>query len=268
MSHEASLFTRLGRWLTGRRGDELPVRHETGALLAPGDAQPVTVRRRFSFFRPFAKRDAAIGALQQGVGALAGLMDSVRENLEKQGRRQDEMLMYLSSLPRILESLPETQRAQGDAILKISKQLEQQVEQHGRLTEVLGRLATSHSDHQRFLEMLHERVAEVGQNNERIADHMRQVGASLENVGKTAEGSAQVLQQMRQSMAERDEGLEKVIRRQNARFTALLVVAIVLSVAAIGAAAFVGWQMLRAQRATTRPAVQMRNSASFHLPHA
>lgn len=255
MSRQASLFTRVGRWLTGRRGDELSLQQDGGALLAPpADARPVTVKRRFSLFRPFAKRDEAIGALRQGVGALAGLMDSVRENLEKQGRRQDEMLLYLSSLPRILESLPETQRAQGDAILDISRQLRQQVEQHERLTEVLGRLATSHGDHQRFLEMLHGRVAEVGQVNERIADHMRQVGASLEGVGKTAEGSAHVLQQIRQTMAERDQSLERVIRRQNARFTALLVVAIVLSVAAIGAAAFVGWQMIKVQKAaTTRP---------------
>src|SRR5687767_14754820 len=63
--------------------------------------------KRTSFFRPWAKRDAAIASLREGMESLAGTIVSIRDNLEKQGRRQDEMLAYLSHLPEILHSLPE-----------------------------------------------------------------------------------------------------------------------------------------------------------------
>jgi hypothetical protein len=44
--------------------------------------------------------------------------------------------------------------------------------------------------------------------------------------------------------AQRDAELERVLRRQNTRFTTMLIVAIVLSVAALTAVAMVGYLMV------------------------
>ena len=63
---------------------------------------------RGNFLRPWAKRDAAIGQLQEGFNALTGLMSAVRDSLEKQNKRQDELMNVLSNLPEVMRSIPES----------------------------------------------------------------------------------------------------------------------------------------------------------------
>ena len=55
------------------------------------------VEPRSTFLRPWARRDAAIENLQNGLVALSDLMGSIRSNLERQSNRQDEVLHYLAT---------------------------------------------------------------------------------------------------------------------------------------------------------------------------
>ena len=63
---------------------------------------------RSTFLRPWAKRDNAINQLQEGFSALTGLMGAVKESLDKQNQRQDDLVKALSNLPDVLRSIPET----------------------------------------------------------------------------------------------------------------------------------------------------------------
>jgi len=79
------LMFQIGRIF--KRSETLPLERE----LKGGEIARVEAKRT-SFFRPWAKRDAAIASLREGMESLAGTIVSIRDNLEKQGRRQDEML--------------------------------------------------------------------------------------------------------------------------------------------------------------------------------
>lgn len=68
----------------------------------------------------------------------------------------------------------------------------------------------------------------------------------MQNVSRSSESSAQVLQQLRDNMAARDGQLERILHRQNVRFTTILAVAITFSVAALVAVGIVGYLLLRA----------------------
>ena len=129
---EQTLLSRISNWIknVGHRDDagnganatpEFIVNNEDGnremASAANESASRVSpsqvIEPRSTFLRPWAKRDAAIENLQGGINAIGDLMNGIRNHLEQQSRRQDELLGYLSHLPAALEQLPESNRVQA-----------------------------------------------------------------------------------------------------------------------------------------------------------
>jgi hypothetical protein len=221
-------------------GEELPLLSSVQRSSRP----PQNIEPRGWFVRPGAKRDAAITRLQDGFGTLTDLMSSVRDSLEKQGRRQDELLTYLSHLPAALESLPESNRIHGETLKAIHQQLGQQNGQQEKLAEILEKLSESGGESKEILTELTDRVDTLRQTDQAIADNLNSVGSAMATVSKHSVASAQVLEQMRDNINSRDGQLERVLARQSHRFTVMLSVAIFLSIAALGAVAVVGYLLL------------------------
>lgn len=236
---QPTLLVRISRWVRGGDG-HAPLPLEARAR----QSLPVETRQS-TFFRPFARRDAAIANLQRGFDTLNELMASIHEAMDRNGRRQDEMLSYLSRLPEVIDAMPEAQRKQGEGLRSLALQLTQQVEQHNRLAEILERLTDNSGDQRQGLETLNERVERLTAHNEAISDSLRQVGTSMENSARNSDSSSQVLRQMQDNLNAREQGIEGLLRKQNTRMTLLLVMAVVLSVVAILSAAAVGWFALR-----------------------
>ena len=66
-----------------------------------------------------------------------------------------------------------------------------------------------------------------------MSETLNGVGSALENVSRTSHTSAEVLSQVRDNINARDGQLERILLRQNTRFTTMLAIAIFLSVAAL-----------------------------------
>src|SRR5437667_211048 len=79
----------------------------SGRVVGEPRSHSTALDTRTTFLRPWAKRDAAIHQLQEGFVTLTDLMGAIRDNLEKQNSRQDELLGALSQLPQVLQTLPE-----------------------------------------------------------------------------------------------------------------------------------------------------------------
>src|SRR5579872_1468043 len=75
-----------------------------------GSQPTVTVETHPITLRPWRRNSEAIANLQTGFQSLNQLMDEIRQNMVNQGRRQDELNSYLSALPKLLESIPESSR--------------------------------------------------------------------------------------------------------------------------------------------------------------
>jgi chromosome segregation ATPase len=202
---------------------------------------------RTTFIRPWVKRDPAIDHLQNGVAALSELMGSIRDTLERNSSRQDELLTYLSALPDALQTLPESNRVQGEALKAIQIGIEQQNSHQTKLTDVLERMHRDSAVDSRTLDAVRERVDSINEHEETIGLTLSSLGMSLESVSNASHASAEVLTNLRDNLSTRDGELERVIRRQNTRFTAMLAVAIVLSMAALTAVmvfGYLGYQTL------------------------
>ena len=234
MSEESpGLMSRIGSWFRRGNADNA----SPGTEIVPGDPRP-------SIMRPFAKRDQAISNLQEGFSTLTDLMSTIKDNLGDQGRRQDELLGYLSHLPKALEGIPETNRLQVESLKAISARLEQQNTQQNLIGEILGKLADNDNEQKKVVEDVRARVETVAEQNKTISDNLSSVGSAMQTVSRNSQTSAQVLEQVRDNIEKRDGQLERMMQKQAARFTWMLLVAIFLSIAALVAVVIVLLQVV------------------------
>jgi methyl-accepting chemotaxis protein len=244
MNEQQTILTRLGNWLrrTNRDGD-LPLHGDNGN--GDGDShQTTSLEPRSTFLRPWARRDAAINHLQEGFGTLTDLMSTIRQTLDGQTRRQDELLTYLAHLPEAIQSLPETSRIHSETLRAIHQQLEQQNMQQERLAEILGKMSQSGGEQREAMKEVRQQMDSIRQTDETISSNLNSLGSALQNVSQNSTTGAQVLQQMREQIDTRDGQLEKILTRQGTRFTTMLAIAIFLSISALAAVCVMGYMLI------------------------
>jgi len=223
---------------------------DAGAMTGGGgnggnSLMPNPIEPRSTFLRPWARRpDPNIEQLRSAVGALGELMTGIKDNLEQNARRQDEMLQYLSHLPQALQQLPESARVQGEALKAIQLRMERQSTEQQHLAEILERISQADQVNGRTLEGLQQRIDTLNQHDKAITQNLNEVGVAMQSLGRHSETSALVLKQMREDTGTRAGELERILNKQGTRFTTMLAVAIFLSVAALGAVTVIGYLML------------------------
>lgn len=238
MNDQTTLLARIGSWFKRSTRDD-----DNGAMSAEAHLSG-GIEPRSSFLRPWARRDAAIQNLQDGFSTLTDLMSSIRDNLDRQSKRQDELLNYLSHLPQALESLPESSRVQGETLRAIKQQLNQQHGQQEKLASILEKIGEGGSEQRVLMDALRQRVETIRETDEAIAENLNGVGEAMKSVSQTSATSAQVLGQMRDRIDERDNQLERILQKQSTRFTTMLAIAIFLSCAALVAVSVVGYLLI------------------------
>jgi chromosome segregation ATPase len=242
MADSTTLFNRIGNWFRkGHRADgsELPIRAE----ITDGDGS----EPRSTFLRPWAKRDQAIQNLQNGFTTLTDLMGTIRDSLERQSQRQDELLEYLSHLPQAIQSTTESSKVQSETLRAIHQQIEHQSSQQRQLAEILEKISNTGGHQRELLDELKDRVESLSAHDRAISDTLSNVGTAMQKVSTTSATSAEVLVQMRDQAAAHEASLEKMLAKQNTRFTSMLVIAIFMSIASLVCVAVIGYLLIARQ---------------------
>jgi len=210
-----------------------------------GDHSPVvSVETNATTLRPWKKNTAAIAQLQNGFNSLTDLMDEIRQNMVSQGSRQDQLISYLSALPKLLETIPENNRIQGEALKAIHNQLEHNTAQAQTLGEILEKMSQTDGDQKDLLEGLRERVETLNHQDKMMTDSLNSVSAAMEQSSKHSAAGTQVLETLRENLKSQSSDLERVIRKQNERFTVLLTTAVSISFLALAAVLVVGYVII------------------------
>jgi hypothetical protein len=134
-----SLLARVGTWFR-RSSQESAIERSEGAADVQEDRpastgqpraeQPQPPVRPPAPFMVRGKRPGPNKDLRKGVSALTELTSAVRDDLKKQNERHEQLMRYLSHLPKIIAHIPEAARLQGEAIKAIHNQMERQAAQH------------------------------------------------------------------------------------------------------------------------------------------
>jgi DNA repair exonuclease SbcCD ATPase subunit len=233
MTEQITFFNRIGRLF------KRPARSNGDPMTPSDDAQTNAL-----LVRPWGRNQMAISQLQEGFQSLTELINAIRQNMENQGRRQDEMLEHLSALPKVLEMIPESNRMQSQTLTAIHDQLMQQADQQHTLGEILSKLSEAGVDQRAVLEGLRERVETLNQQDRAMADSLNTVSAAMESASRNSATSAQVLGQLKENLETRHGDLEHMLYKQGTRFTTMLAITTVVSVAALVAVVVIGYLML------------------------
>ncbi|MGF1632806.1 MAG: hypothetical protein ACFCVE_03055 [Phycisphaerae bacterium] len=258
MSESTGLLNRIGNLFrrTKPDGDDVRVvgpdhdhdghRHEAngegGPDMAGTDMSGTDLAAAGSFLRPWAKRDAAIQQLQAGIGHLNDLMTGIRDNLETQSERQTRMLEVLSQLPELLEKNADAGQEQLEAI---REELSRHGDTQAGIGKVLDKLEQGGTAQRETIQELQGRFEAIRETDERMTRSLDNVGSTLQSYSRSSAASTSVLEQMRDAMDAQNREMERTLKKQGGRQTALLLVAIIMSALAIAAVAGLGWMILR-----------------------
>ena len=100
MSEGQGLFGRVSRWFRRRFGAE-----EDLPLLYGQTEATTTLARRPLFGFPWSRKEEDLTVLQAGLTSMTALMTSLRQYLDQQNARHEELLTYLSQLSQALQAI-------------------------------------------------------------------------------------------------------------------------------------------------------------------
>lgn len=252
MSDDESMFEKVGRWFRRRfsAGDDLPLLH--------GETEtPMTLSRRSVF--GWGKPAEDLSSLQNGLSSISALMTSLRQYLDQQNARHDELLTYLSQLSHALQAIPDSGRVQGETLRVLHQQIAVQNAQHKQLSEMLRQVTDFSGSQREIVELLRDRVESLYKNDQQIADTIQGMGDSILVVTQQSQANTMLLERLRDNLVNRDGALEQAIRRENrfTRMTMLIVGATSLAALAIaiGFAMYTWSALSKVTRASNEPVI-------------
>ena len=196
-----------------------------------------------SFLRPWAKRDQALQGLSEGFNTLTDLMGSIRDNLETQQEKQNELLDHLKHLPETLKAIPEAQRGHTETLRTLHRQLESQSGQQERLGDILQEIGRSGVAQKESIDELQARMEKVRETDAQVSESLGSVGRAIGDFGRSNTASTAVLEKMQAAMDRRNDELEKVLAKQGSRFAWLMALAVAICFLALAAAGFAAYMV-------------------------
>jgi hypothetical protein len=226
MSQQANLFGRMTRWFRQRFApqQELPLLY--------GQTETPTALARRPFF-PWNRREEDLSALQGQMTSMAALMTSLRQYLDQQNARHDELLTYLSQLSQALQAIPDSSRVQSETLRVLHQQIAFQNAQHKQLFEMVRKISEHTSTQHDVAELLRDRVETLYKNDQELVQTIRAMGQAMDMVSNRSQTNGLVLDRLRDNLVSRDGDLERAIRRENHWVRGTLLVTAAVAFAAL-----------------------------------
>lgn len=190
-----------------------------------------TSSSKSSRFRPFARKDSA--PTSDNVAALTDVLVAMRETIERQGQRHEELMTYLSHLPKAMELIPENSRLQSEALGSIRQFLENQGTVTKQLSTTMEKSGQAAMDQRRILDAVRQRLDMSAENDTKISEHFNNFATAISTSTETTRMAGEVLRLLEENNRKRDETLERIIHVHQRRHTVILAASVVLSGAAL-----------------------------------
>lgn len=259
MTEQTGIFGRIGRWLRRRftSQDDLPLLY--------GQTQTTTQLARRSIF-PWGRQEEDLSSLQAGLTSMTALMSNLRQYLDEQSSRHNELLTYLSQLSHALQSIPDTGRVQSETLRVLHQQIAFQNAQHKQLTEIIRKIADSTTDQHEIAEVLRDRVETLYKNDQEIASTISGMGDSISTVANRSQTNSILLERLRDNLVTRDGDLERAIRRENRLIRGTLMLVAAVSIAALVIAVGISLYSYSAITQTMNAATSSREAVASQTP--
>lgn len=255
MSESQGLFGKVSRWFRQRFGAQADL-----PLLYGETETSTAITRRPIFGFPWQRKEEDLTVLQTGLASMTALMTSLRQYLDQQNARHDELLTYLSQLSQALQAIPDAGRIQSETLRVLHQQIAYQNAQHKQLSETLRKISESSGTQREVVELLRDRVEILYKNDQEIADTIGGMGGAITLVSQQSQTNTMVLERLRDNLVTRDGDLEKSIRREQQKTRVTLYIVGASALAALIIAVAMTRYSLTAIQAMGDSVTQMRAS--------
>ncbi len=239
MTEHATIWSRLGTWLknAGRGGsglDNLPKLHADSMLndglevldKAEGEA-------RANLASPKRQREQAIEKLQEGYQQVTGLITSIKEHMEVQDKRSEQMVEALTQLAKDSVQSADNAHTHNENLSAIVTQLQASNDRARRLESSILEIPKLASVQNETLAAIQEDVRAGAEANGHMVQSLERFRETASGWSEASAASTQAIKDTNEATARRDADLNKLIEAQSKRFVWLFAVTVVLAISAI-----------------------------------
>lgn len=225
----SSLLASLRSWFS-RPADDLPLASRLEGPSSGGGSG--SGASRAGLFKPF-QRGGSSASQADSLAPLTDVLVSVREAVERQSQRHEELMTYLSHLPKAMELIPENSKLQSEALAAIRQHLENQGTQAKQMATILDKVGQATVDQRRILDSVRQRLDMLAENDQKVAEHFSTFSTALVSSADTTKVAGELLRSLEANIRTRDEALERILTIHQTRHTWMLAAAIAMATAAL-----------------------------------
>lgn len=160
--------------------------------------------------------------IQQSYDSLVDTVRQLREALDGQTRRQEELLSKLATLPQAVEALPQTSKMQNDMLKMINERLGMHAEQQRKVSEVVNSLGDSKKEQGEALQAIKEQIETGNEIDRQLVDSFNRFSMMIDRLHIANNHAVEALQQVRDSYAHSQLQMQEWIEKSRHRNTWLI----------------------------------------------
>jgi hypothetical protein len=183
--------------------------------------------------------------MQQSYDALLGTVRELREALDGQARRQDELLTRLGTMPQAIDALPQTSRIQADMMALINDRIKMHAEQQKKVNEAIGNLGGSKNQLGDALQAIREQIETGNEIDRQLVDSFNRFSLMIDRLHMANTHAVECLQQVRDSYAASAMQMQEWIEKSRHKHTWLVGGAFAMSLVSLAAVVIMLWVLFR-----------------------
>lgn len=157
--------------------------------------------------------------IQQSYDSLLETVRQLREALDGQAKRQEELLDRLGTLPHAVEALPQTSKMQSDMLKMINDRLAMHAEQQRKVSETINSLGASKKEQGDALQAIREQIETGNEIDRQLVESFNRFSLMIDRLHVANNHAVECLQQVRDGYAtsalQMQEWIEKSRQRSN-----------------------------------------------------
>jgi uncharacterized phage infection (PIP) family protein YhgE len=173
--------------------------------------------------------------IQQSYDSLVETVRELREALDGQSRRQDELLDKLATLPAAVEALPQASKMQSDMLKMINDRLSMHANQQRKVTEIATAASTGKKDPSEALQAIREQFEMGNEIDRQLVDSFNRFSMMIDRLHQVNNQAVEALQQVRDAYAGTSMQMQEWVEKSRHRNGWLIGGAFFMSAVAIAA---------------------------------
>lgn len=181
--------------------------------------------------------------IQQSYDSLLSTVRELRETLDGQAKRQDELLSRLSTLPAAVEALPQTSQMQTDVLRMINDRLNAHAEQQRKINDSITSLGTNKAQANDALQAIRDQIETGNEIDRQLVDSFNRFSMMLDRLHSANQHAVECLGQVRDSYAATAMQMQEWIEKSRHRNNWLVGAAFAMSLASLVGLVMLFWML-------------------------